>query len=41
MTEDNAIRLTQYHPQRNATAHASHRKSWLQKHKQKIPKPLL
>jgi SRSO17 transposase len=41
LTEDDAIHLTQYHLQRNAIARASHRKSWLQKHKQKIPKPLL
>ena len=41
LTEDDAIHLTQYHLQRNATARASHRKSWLQKHKAKIPKPLL
>lgn len=41
LTEDDAIRLTVYHLQRNATARASHHKSWLQKHKAKIPKPLL
>jgi SRSO17 transposase len=41
LSEDDAIRLTQYHLERNAVARASHRKSWLQKHRAKIPKPLL
>jgi SRSO17 transposase len=41
LSEEDAIRLTEYHLQRNATARASHHKSWLQKHKAKIPKPLL
>jgi SRSO17 transposase len=41
LTEDDAIHLTQYHLERNAIARASHRKSWLRKNKQKIPKPLL
>lgn len=41
LNEDDAIRLTEYHLNRNATARASHHKSWLQKHKAKIPKPLL
>jgi SRSO17 transposase len=41
LNEDDAIRLAEYHLQRNATARASHHKSWLQKHKAKIPKPLL
>jgi SRSO17 transposase len=41
LNEDDAIRLTLYHLQRNATAHASHHKSWLQKHKAHIPKTLL
>jgi SRSO17 transposase len=41
LDEDDAIRLAEYHLQRNATARASHHKSWLQKHKAKIPKPLL
>jgi SRSO17 transposase len=41
LTEDDAVRLTEYHLQRNAAARASHHKSWLQKHQAKIPKPLL
>ena len=41
LDEDDAIRLAEYHLARNETARASHHKSWLQKHKAKIPKPLL
>jgi SRSO17 transposase len=41
LTEDDAIRLTEYHLHRNNIARQSHRKSWLQKHKKIIPKPLL
>lgn len=41
LKEEDAVRLTEYHLARNATARASHHKSWLQKHKAKIPKPLL
>lgn len=41
LNEDDAIRLTEYHLTRNATARASHHKSWLQKNKATIPKPLL
>jgi SRSO17 transposase len=41
LDEDDAIRLAEYHLARNAAARASHHKSWLQKHKAKIPKPLL
>ncbi len=41
LTEEDAIRLTEYHLHRNHTAHQSHRKSWLQKNKGTIPKPLL
>lgn len=41
LNEDDAIRLTEYHLRRNATARHSHHKSWLKKHKAKIPKPLL
>jgi SRSO17 transposase len=41
LNEDQAIRLAEYHLQRNATAQDSHHKSWLQKNKAKIPKPLL
>ena len=41
LDEDGAIRLTEYHLNRNRIAHQSHRKSWLQKHKKEIPKPLL
>jgi len=41
LSEEDAIRLTEYHLQRNATARRSHRKSWLRRHKKEIPKPLL
>jgi len=41
LSEDEAIHLTEYHLQRNRTAHQSHRKTWLQKNKRPIPKPLL
>ena len=41
LTEEDAIHLTEYHLHRNHTAHQSHRKSCLQKHKGIIPKPLL
>ena len=41
LSEEDAIRLTEYHLQRNDTSRRSHRKSWLQKHKKQIPKPLL
>jgi len=33
--------LVEYHLQRNRTAHDSHRKSWLQKHKRIKPEVLL
>ncbi|HZY87693.1 MAG TPA: hypothetical protein VFE78_22835 [Gemmataceae bacterium] len=32
LTEDEAIRLMEYHLRRNRTAKASHRKSWLKRH---------
>jgi len=41
LTEDDALRLTEYHLQRNATARQSHRKSWLKKHNKLKPKLLL
>ena len=41
LTEEEALRLTEYHLQRNAVARKSHRKSWLRKHKKLKPKPLL
>lgn len=41
LREEDAIGLIEYHLQRNAAARHSHHKSWLQKHKAKIPKPLL
>jgi len=41
LTETEALRLTEYHLNRNAVARNSHRKSWLQKHKTIKPKPLL
>ena len=41
LTEKEALRLTEYHLQRNAVARKSHRKSWLRKHKKRKPKPLL
>lgn len=41
LNEADALRLTQYHLKRNAAARASHRKSWLNKHKKVKPKPLL
>jgi hypothetical protein len=33
-TYNDSLRLTEYHLDRNATATRSHRKTWLQKHKQ-------
>jgi len=41
LSEDDAIRLTEYHLQRKRTARQSHRKSWLEKNKRPIPEPLL
>lgn len=41
LTEDEALRITGYHLNRNAVARKSHRKSWLRKHKKVRPKPLL
>ena len=41
LTEGDALRLTEYHLQRNAAARASHHKAWHQKHKRVKPKPLL
>jgi hypothetical protein len=41
LTEDDTIRLIQYHLQRNETARRSHHKSWLERHPATIPKPLL
>ena len=40
-TEVDALRLIEYDLNRNAVARNSHRKSWLRKHKQIKPKPLL
>lgn len=41
LTEQDAIRLIEYHFDRNRIAHESHRKSWLQKHKRAKPEVLL
>jgi SRSO17 transposase len=41
LTERDALRLTEYHLERNATARASHHKSWHHKHKKLKQKPLL
>jgi len=41
LNEDAAARIIEYRLQRNKTAHASHRKSWIQKHKRPKLKPLL
>jgi len=41
LTEEDAMYLVEYHLQRNRTAHDSHRKSWLQKHKRIKPEVLL
>ncbi|NLX99551.1 MAG: hypothetical protein GXY83_25735 [Rhodopirellula sp.] len=41
LTEQDAIRLIEYHFDRNRIAHESHRKSWLLKHKRTKPEVLL
>jgi len=41
LTEDDALHLMEYHLKRNRTAHSSHRKSWLRKHKTIKSKVLL
>lgn len=41
LTEEDAIRLTQYHLARNRIARDSHRKSWQRRHKHVRPKRLL
>lgn len=41
LTEQDALRLTEYHLKRNKVARSSHRKSWLRKHEKLKPKPLL
>ncbi len=41
LTEDDAIRLIEYHLDRNRIAHDSHRKSWLAKHNRAKPEVLL
>lgn len=41
LTEEDALRLTEYHLYRNAVARKSHHKSWLTKHKKLKQKPLL
>lgn len=41
LTEEEAIRLTEYHLRRNRIARESHRKSWMQRHKNVKPKRLL
>jgi SRSO17 transposase len=41
LTEDDAIRLTEYHLHRNRVSYKSHRKSWKRKHKRIKTKPLL
>lgn len=41
LDEDEALRLTEYHLTRNATARKSHHKSWRKKHKRRKLKPLL
>ncbi|MFQ5705678.1 MAG: IS701 family transposase [Gemmatimonadales bacterium] len=41
LTEEDSLHLLKYHLQRNHTAHRSHRKSWLRKHKNVKSKVLL
>ncbi len=41
LTVDDALRLLNYHLHHNAVAHQSHRKSWLERHKEIVPKLLL
>lgn len=41
LSEDDALRLTEYHLHRNRVSYESHRKSWKHKHKRIKPKPLL
>ena len=41
LSEQEAIDLVDYHLERNRVAHDSHRKTWLQKHKQLARKLLL
>jgi SRSO17 transposase len=41
LTEDDALRITEYHLHRNHVARESHHKSWKRKHKRIKPKPLL
>jgi SRSO17 transposase len=41
LSEADALRLTDYHLERNRVAQASHHKSWKRKHKRLKPKPLL
>ena len=41
LTEEDAIRIVEYHRRRNRIASKSHRKSWLRKHKNVKPKVLL
>jgi hypothetical protein len=40
-TEDEAMKIIDYHLERNRVAHESHRKSWLEKHKELAEKLLL
>ena len=40
-SEQEAIDLIDYHRKRNKTAHESHRKTWLRKHKRIKPEVLL
>jgi len=41
LTAADAMRLTEYHLERNRVARTSHHKSWKRKHKRLKPKPLL
>ena len=41
LTEHDAIRLMEYHLQRNRLAHESHHKAWKRRHKGIKPQPLL
>ena len=41
LSEDEAVKIIDYHLERNRVAHDSHRKSWLAKHKQLAKKLLL
>jgi SRSO17 transposase len=41
LTEDDAVRLMEYHLRRNRSARQSHRKTWLEKHKWLEPEVLL